>query len=589
VAPRPAISVDFAYDARLQLTHFELVSPSSGDVYKSDYQYYDDGRPRFIADRRAWPIQPGWPSTENMHQFDRAYNYDQAGRLTQALTGAEARGGTTADGPYKETYQYDAWHHLMNRVNRIWSKPLDSFETTYINNRNDLPGATYDADGNPTNEASFDASGRKSSYNTSRFYVPTGSFNPNPSWNPAVDANTYDGDGQLVKQLEAIGTDHFDSYWIRSTVLGGAVILWTEVATNSYYAPGWSNTLRLASIYAAGEKIAHSTDGNVVFDHAEPLTGRRNGIEADPLGQEVGGSDPGPDNPLEVGQYPEPHEFGNADDPSRGCTIDGITSSCNEAMMWLNSGVAALAPTNSNRAVADPNNPGQRTLARNLPVFGESILGRYWEWVDDSGDKPKGQPEDDLGSDVIRVNGWIPRGHWGEVFDFSGQQNPWRSLRFSDLWKNHPGNMPNNPNLIGARNEAERMCPCKESDGVTCSYGNECAVRLSVSLQRSGIDMSSFTGEKCSTSGYAVRGLELATWMSDPNRLGKPQVFENGAEALRQIAGVTGIVYVRQFAGVSQPNQRWDHIDVWNGTRLGHGLTQFITNSPSYVWFWPIK
>jgi hypothetical protein len=164
-------------------------------------------------------------------------------------------------------------------------------------------------------------------------------------------------------------------------------------------------------------------------------------------------------------------------------------------------------------------------------------------------------------------------------------QNPWQSLRFADLWKNHPSNGPERLPLVPSYN---RDCPCAESNG-NCTYANECAVRLSAALQKSGIDMSSYRGVKCGSSGYAVRGHELALWMSGAGRLGKPQVFKDGNEALKQLGGVTGIVYIRQFKGVDQPNIRWDHIDVWNGRNFAHGATQYFSGSPSYVWFWPIK
>ena len=331
-------SIDFSYNTRLQLTHFEWNKPYSVatvDEYKSDYQYYADGRIKFISDARLAPYEQ-----ELFHNFDRGYRYDHAGRLVTALTGDEARGGGTPDGPYKETYQYDVWNHMNNRVNRIWSKPLDTWTGNYINNRNHDPLSLweYDADGNATRDdngpSSFDAAGRKSSYGSSRYYIPTGAFNTNPTWNPSVTTNTYDGDGQLVHQLEAIGTDHFDAYFVRSTVLGGALILWTEVSTNSYYAPGWSSTLRFAPIYAGGERIAQSMDGNVTFEFEEPFTGRRRGVEPDPLGQPVGTMDPGPDEPADPGGYPEAHEFGNVEDPGGGCTMDGITIDCATAMRF---------------------------------------------------------------------------------------------------------------------------------------------------------------------------------------------------------------------------------------------------------------
>ena len=66
-------------------------------------------------------------------------------------------------------------------------------------------------------------------------------------------------------------------------------------------------------------------------------------------------------------------------------------------------------------------------------------------------------------------------------------------------------------------------------------------------------------------------------------------MFKDGADALRRIDGATGIVYIRQFVGVTDPSYRWDHIDLWNGSRFGKGYREWITNSPIYVWFWPIR
>src|SRR2546430_2942378 len=155
-------SLDFSYNSRLQLTHFEYETPyASGtiDGSRSDYQYYADGQIKFISDARRWSN-----SEEGYHNFDRSYNYDHAARLTQALTGNEARGGSTADGPYNETYQYDALNHMTNRMNRIWSKPPDGFTHAYVNNRIQEWPAQYDADGNDLSDGTYDAAGRKATF-----------------------------------------------------------------------------------------------------------------------------------------------------------------------------------------------------------------------------------------------------------------------------------------------------------------------------------------------------------------------------------------------------------------------------------------
>ena len=65
-------------------------------------RYYADGSPKYAQDQLD-------------SRFDRAYQHDHFGRLTEAYSGTEARdfiNGTTSgveDGPYRQSYQYNAW------------------------------------------------------------------------------------------------------------------------------------------------------------------------------------------------------------------------------------------------------------------------------------------------------------------------------------------------------------------------------------------------------------------------------------------------------------------------------------------------
>jgi hypothetical protein len=68
-------------------------------------------------------------------RFDRAYSYDHAARMTQALSGAEARGGApTNDRPYKQTYSYDEFSHLNTQNTKHWTAFVASTDS-YSNNR----------------------------------------------------------------------------------------------------------------------------------------------------------------------------------------------------------------------------------------------------------------------------------------------------------------------------------------------------------------------------------------------------------------------------------------------------------------------
>jgi hypothetical protein len=64
------------YNSNLSVSTYEVAG-----VMKKAYQYYDDGKLKFTQDQL----------TTNS-KFDRLYNYDHLGRITTALSGAEARG-----------------------------------------------------------------------------------------------------------------------------------------------------------------------------------------------------------------------------------------------------------------------------------------------------------------------------------------------------------------------------------------------------------------------------------------------------------------------------------------------------------------
>lgn len=164
----------------------------------------------------------------------------------------------------------------------------------------------------------------------------------------------------------------------------------------------------------------------------------------------------------------------------------------------------------------------------------------------------------------------------GAPQDGRGSTGPGANFTFEQLWKNHPG--------------------VQNSDSVVtlCSQyaGENCTIRLSVALQNSGMDMSSFKGGTCNpTTGgkAAINTGELANWLASPQRLGTPEKFKVGFDAWASILNRTGIVYIRQFIGTADPQNRYNHIDLWNGHSMGTGKTEWLTRNPKEVWFWPIR
>jgi YD repeat-containing protein len=350
------------FDARLRLTSLQ-----SGSQLSAAFQYYDDGQIRYAKDNTD--------ATK-----DRAYGYDQMGRLSEGLTGGEARDyvfgtqGGEADGIYRQTYQYDVWDNLTGRtVNRFWSGG-EPFADTYVNQRKQ--GMSYDDEGNITHDT-YGLDGRSHTYDAAGQKVQTrersqsqgpGTVAPPPPGEDTMSASpaggggvytsipeggyyttttltisqSYDGDGRSTKRVETktqstpfyvpVTTEQVD-YYVSSSVLGGRVI--TEL--NSGGQKDKTN------VYAGSELIAeqqlyYGGEQGLTWKQSNPVTGTEvaqntaNGLtsraEYDPFGLELGHSDPYLDNAepdyasLAGGSFYR--SGGNPFDSRGGCEWNGV-------------------------------------------------------------------------------------------------------------------------------------------------------------------------------------------------------------------------------------------------------------------------
>lgn len=159
------------------------------------------------------------------------------------------------------------------------------------------------------------------------------------------------------------------------------------------------------------------------------------------------------------------------------------------------------------------------------------------------------------------------------------------------------------------------------------TYANQCAIRLSATLHRVGIEMKSFSQKVVRPAAgkanlgrilldgkpTATRADEMAAWLAMQPFCGLPQKPENitGKDWRTKIAGRTGIVAFSNYwrrEGESAANASGGHIDLWNGARLTNNgvrgaLTNFarftlgINSGPGYsdlgnsteILFWEIK
>jgi hypothetical protein len=139
-----------------------------------------------------------------------------------------------------------------------------------------------------------------------------------------------------------------------------------------------------------------------------------------------------------------------------------------------------------------------------------------------------------------------------------------RAITFQELWDNYPsGNPYDNP-----------------------AYKDQCAIRMSVTFHRLGIEMKSFSSKLVMpASGQtsigriildgkatATRADELGEWLNLRPFAGLPAAQDiTGPNWESRIKGRTGIVRFSRYwtrDGESAANASGGHIDLWNGSRL---------------------
>lgn len=150
------------------------------------------------------------------------------------------------------------------------------------------------------------------------------------------------------------------------------------------------------------------------------------------------------------------------------------------------------------------------------------------------------------------------------------------------------------------------------TDSAPCKAGvrNQCAVRMSIALERCGFSLNAFDParrvhrgrSRCKQSIQHVLGAnELARYLT--GLWGVPQRFRgrNKDSAQESLAGCRGVIYFDNcFRRAGQASKRGDHIDLWNGSqyynqiiRVGAGgdagARARLFGRAEEVWFYPLN
>ena len=334
----------FLYNAKLELTRYDInnmnqfVPPNPSVTMSWTYDYYNDGRLNHANDLSD-------------PKFDRKHDYGPDGKMTETYTNRGARGlsySSSDPDPYRQTIQHDVWGNMTSRTGRLYQ--LEQGDTaTFSNNRR--VGTQYDAEGNPgVDFHTFDAANKQVHYKSSQHVGGCCGFPAVPDFEIM---QTYDGLGQPASNrqitrteqwvegengpdLQGIDTQDGTIYFVRSTLLGGAVIAQLSLAPNGQLVKNRIN------IYGNGRLVAKEVHGFILFEHHNPVTGTSLDVEGhsndrrameirnlDPFGSYVPNADPLTEFDY-LGMVPTRpfQESGNPMDLAAGCSLDQIPIDC---------------------------------------------------------------------------------------------------------------------------------------------------------------------------------------------------------------------------------------------------------------------
>lgn len=296
-------SIETEYNDRIQPKKTSLKDLSSNNASEFEYQYNADGKIKFSNEHGYFPGKDG----TDLSIFDRSFDYDFAGRMTSAKTGAEAHGQTETDftkRPYRATYDWDTFGHLTKADKFHWTETYPQEPVTFVDERETVvtvPPSPYPPRYASITTPLYDSEGRKKG--TSYVTTSDNSSFELIDWEATYDIagrrvrnrqkkHLYDGNGRILKSSsetvpsftpmrDEIAKSTESKYFIYSTVLGeviNEVGVYTWDSRRTQHADGWPDyyhaeaSNKSTDIFAGGSRIAR-TSGVVTQINLQNATG----------------------------------------------------------------------------------------------------------------------------------------------------------------------------------------------------------------------------------------------------------------------------------------------------------------------------
>ncbi|MDO6433109.1 T6SS effector amidase Tae4 family protein [Flavitalea sp. BT771] len=126
-------------------------------------------------------------------------------------------------------------------------------------------------------------------------------------------------------------------------------------------------------------------------------------------------------------------------------------------------------------------------------------------------------------------------------------------------------------------------------------YINQCAIRMSIALMKSGVNLSGVRnrtnpgGPTFTKKGEVLGAYNLAMFLRGPNMLGSPEVYNGTKQDIPTLlSGRTGIMFFQGFIEDGARTDEARHIDLWDGSDIRAPFFEQMMDSRT-IWFWPVK
>jgi len=161
---------------------------------------------------------------------------------------------------------------------------------------------------------------------------------------------------------------------------------------------------------------------------------------------------------------------------------------------------------------------------------------------------------------------------------------------FANLLSNYPLPYDIRPD----RTPINSKLPLDDATGQNFLYFNQCSIRMSIALRKSGVDLSGARnitnpGGQIYAHGNIVGATNLANLLKT-KLLGTPTVYDGTkADVASLIEGQTGILYFQNFDEDGTRSYQNVHVELWD---KDHYMSNFAFSQmfqATNIWFWPIK